>query len=91
MLKHRKDFIPYNLFDNQWHGDNQSRLNRRETVDNNLRARYAWQEMDMAAFIDAVQDFKSQTVHVRHRKHTYEMIARIHKRQMVCRIFRVAP
>ena len=53
-----KDLVLDDLLDNEWHGKDQRRANRRKCLCDDFWTRRACQEMNVAAFVDGVQHFE---------------------------------
>ena len=86
-----KNFVLDDFFDDERYGEDQCRTDCRECFRNNFRAWRTRQEMNMATFVDGVQHFECQPVHVRHRQHTDDVVSRMDERQPVAGKLRVAP
>ena len=87
----REDACADDLFDDQGHGDDESRADGGEGLDDHLGVGYARQEMDVATLVDAIHNLEGQAIHVGHGEHADEVIAGLDEAQMVGRETRVAP
>ena len=73
----RKHVLLDDLFDDQWYGDNNLRLHFGKCLENDLRARHTGEEVYMATVAEFIEKFECKTVHVCHRQHGYDAIARL--------------
>ena len=87
----REDACADDLFDDQGHGDDESRADGGEGVDDHLGVGHARQEVDVATLVDAIHNLEGQAIHVGHGEHADEVIAGLDEAQMVGREARVAP
>ncbi|OAV74736.1 long-chain-fatty-acid--CoA ligase [Bacteroidales bacterium Barb7] len=90
-LQARKDFVCYNLFEDEGDGEDEGGTYVGKGLGKDGRAGRAGKEMDVTAFVDGVEDFKGKPVHVRHGEHTYYIVGGVNEGELVGGKLRVAP
>ena len=71
----RKYTLLDNLFDDKRNSDNQIRFYLFESLEDYLRTRHTGQEVDVATDGKFIKEFECQTIHMRHRKHRYNLVS----------------
>ena len=73
-LQLRKYALLDDLFNNQRNSHDQIGFHIGKRLEDNLRARHAGEEVNLATYRKFIQELESQSVHVCHRQHGYDLI-----------------